>query len=74
MTKFLQEVRATNEASWVVPWLSPTAAILNFAKMSITLDMDKDILHQIIWEDASRPCGDDHVTNSQNRKLIRVTS
>ena len=36
--------------------------------------LDKDILHQIIWEDASRPCGDDHVTNSQNRKLIRVTS
>jgi len=32
-----------------------------------------DILHQIIWEDASRPC-DDHVTKSQNRKLIRVTS
>jgi len=23
---------------------------------------------------ASRPCGDDHMTNSRNRKLIRVTS
>ena len=31
-------------------------------------------MHQILCEDASRPCGDDHVTNSRNRKLIRVTS
>ena len=31
-------------------------------------------LHQIWWDDASRPCGDDHVTQSRNRKLIRVTS
>ena len=31
-------------------------------------------MHQIWWEDVPRPCGDDHVTNSQNRKLIRVTS
>jgi len=36
--------------------------------------LDKDILHQIIWKDASWPCGDDHVTKSRNRKLIRVTS
>jgi len=36
--------------------------------------VDKDILHKIIWEDASWPCGDDHVTKSRNRKLIRVTS
>ena len=33
-----------------------------------------DILHQIIWEDAPRRRGDDHVTKSRNRKLIRVTS
>ena len=51
------------------------AAILNFGKMSITLDwIKKDILHQIIWEDAPRSCGDERVTKSQNRKLIRVTS
>ena len=31
-------------------------------------------MHQILWEDASQPCGNDHVTKSQNRKLIRVTS
>ena len=31
-------------------------------------------MHQILWEDASRPCRDDHVTKSRNRKLIRVTS
>ena len=31
-------------------------------------------MHQILWEDASRPCGDDHVTKSRNRKLIRVMS
>ena len=31
-------------------------------------------MHQISWEYASRPCIDDHVTKSRNRKLIRVTS
>ena len=31
-------------------------------------------MYQILWEDASRTCGDDHVTKSRNRKLIRVTS
>jgi len=36
--------------------------------------LDKDILHQIIWENAPRRRGDDHVTKSQNQKLIRVTS
>ena len=36
--------------------------------------MDKDILHQIIWEGAPRRREDDHVTKSRNRKLIRVMS
>jgi len=31
-------------------------------------------VHQISWDDASRPCGNDHVTKSRNRKLIRETS
>jgi len=31
-------------------------------------------MHQILQEDASRPCGDDHVTKSRNRKFIRVMS
>ena len=31
-------------------------------------------LCQILCEDVSRPCGDDHVSKSRNRKLIRVTS
>jgi len=44
------------------------AAMLNFGKMSRTLDWIN------LWEDASQPCGDDHVTKSRNRKLIRVTS
>jgi len=43
------------------------AAIFNFGKMSIT---GWRYLHQILWEDA---CGDDHVTKSRNRKLIRVS-
>ena len=46
------------------------AAIFNFRKMSIT----QRYLQQILWEDASRPCRDGHVTKSRNRKLIRVTS
>ena len=66
------------------------AAIINFGKISITPDCIKisllfssmwgrqqlscPVLHQISWEDASRPCRDDHVTKSRNRKLIRVTS
>ena len=36
--------------------------------------LDKDISHQIIWEDAPRRRGEDYVTKSLNRKLIRVTS
>ena len=31
-------------------------------------------MHKILWEHASRQCGDDHVIKSGNRKLIRVTS
>ena len=50
------------------------AAILNFGKNVNNFGLDKDILHQIIWQDASRRRGDDHVTKSRNRKLIRVTS
>jgi len=47
---------------------------LEFRKNANNFGLDKDILHQIIWEDASRPCGDDHVTKSRKRKLIHVTS
>ena len=51
------------------------AAILNFGKMSITLDwIHISRLHQILWENAPRPCGDDHLTKSRNRTLIRETS
>ena len=49
------------------------AAIFNFGKMSITQHWIK-ISYQILQEDASRPCADDHVTKSRNQKLIRVTS
>jgi len=49
-------------------------AIFNFGKNVNNSGLYKDILHQIIWQDASRPCGDDHVTKSRNLKLIRVTS
>jgi len=44
---------------------------LEFKKNVNNFGLDKDILHQIIWEDA---CGDDHMIKSRNRKLIRVTS
>ena len=50
------------------------ATILNFGKNVNNFGLYKDILHQIIWEDASRLCGDDHMIKSRNRKLIRVTS
>ena len=50
------------------------AAILNFGKNVNNFGLDKDILHQIIWEDAPRRRGDDHVTKTRNQKLIRVTS
>ena len=49
-------------------------AILNFGKIVNNFGLDKDILHQIIWENASRRRGDERVTKSRNRKLIRVTS
>ena len=47
---------------------------IEFRKNVYNLGLDKDILHQIIWEDAPRRRGDDKVTKSRNRKLIRVTS
>jgi len=47
---------------------------LEFRKNVNNFGLDKDILDQIIWEDAARRRGDDHVTKSRNRKLIRVTS
>jgi len=47
---------------------------LEFRKNVNIFGLDKDILHQIIWEDAPWPCGGDHVTKSRNQKLIRVTS
>jgi len=47
---------------------------LEFRKNVNNFGLDKDILHQIIWEDAPRRVGDDHVNKSRNRKLIRVTS
>jgi len=46
---------------------------LEFRKMSITPDWIK-IYAPNYMEDASRPCGDDHVTKSRSRKLILVTS
>ena len=50
------------------------AAILNFGKKVNNFTLDKDILPQMIWKDAQRRRGDDHMTKSRNRKLIRVTS
>ena len=51
-----------------------TGRHLVFRKNVNNFLLDKDILPQIIWEDATRRRGDDHVTKSRNRKLIRVTS
>jgi len=50
------------------------ATIFNFEKNVNNFGLDKDILKKIIWEDAPQPCGDNHVTKSRNRKLIRVKS
>jgi len=47
---------------------------LKFRKNVNNFGLDKDTLHQIIWEDAARRRGDDHVTKSRKGKLIRVTS
>jgi len=54
------------------------AAILNFGKMSITLDWIKisciKLYGKMAVQDAPRRRGDDYVNKSRNRKLIRVTS
>ena len=47
---------------------------LEFRKNVNNFGLDKDMLHQIIWEDARQRRGDDHVTKSRKRKLIRDTS
>ena len=70
--------RSPHHECALVPWLPnkskmAAADIFNLGKMSITADWIK-ILHQILWEDAPQPCGDDHVTKSRNRTLICVTS
>jgi len=49
------------------------AAILNFGKMSITLDWKKISCIKLYGKMHQRR-GDDHVTKIRNRKLIRVTS
>ena len=77
-TKLLQEVRTTNEPSWVVPWLpnkSKTAAtaILIFGKISNS-GLVKDICTKFYGKMHHRNPGHHHVTKSLNRKLIRVTS
>ena len=52
------------------------AAILNFGKMSITLDWIKISCIKLYGKmhHGPRACGDDRMTKNQNRKLIRVTS
>ena len=52
----------------------PLRNLLAYWKNVNNFGLDKAILHQIIWEDAPRRRGDDHVTKSRNRKLIRETS
>jgi len=47
---------------------------LEFRKNVNNFGLDTYIYNKFLWEDASRPCGDDHLTKSQNRKLIRETS
>ena len=47
---------------------------LEFRKNVNNFGLEKDILHQIVWKDASRRRGDGHVTKILNQKLIRVTS
>jgi len=37
---------------------------LEFRKNVNNFGLDKYIFHQIIWEDAARPCGDDRMTKS----------
>jgi len=47
---------------------------LGFRKNVNNSGLDIDFFHQIWWEDAPRPCGDNTMIKSRNRKLIRVTS
>jgi len=47
---------------------------LKFRKNVNNFGLDKDISHQIIWDDATLTCEDDHLTKSRNRMLIPVTS
>ena len=49
------------------------AAILNFGKNVNNFGLDR-YLASNYWEDTARRRGDDHMTKSQNRKLICVTS
>ena len=69
-TKFGTELKyhTINTPEW------PNSHKLEFRKNVNKLGLDKDILQQITREDAPWPRGDDHMTKSRNRKLVRVTS
>ena len=43
---------------------------LEFRKNVNNVGLDKDILHQIIWEDAPRRRGDDHMTNQKSKPEV----
>ena len=55
------------------PSPSQTDTTITRISHSLTRHKDKDICSKF-YRKKSRPCTDDHVTKSRNRKLIRVTS
>ena len=72
-----------DQSPWPWPWpYYPKALALALTLWPVSLALALALgpkslltsLHQIIWEDAPRPCGYDHMIKSWNRKLIRVTS
>ena len=77
MTKFLQEVRNTNAPLWVVPRLpqqiQDSGGRYHCEKNVNNSGLDKYICTKF-YRKLPRPCKDDYVTKSRNRKLIRVTS
>ena len=67
-------VNATSRSGPIAPLIQDGGRRPSWISWNANLSATDRCLHQIRWEDVSRPGEDDHVTKSRNRKLIRVTS
>jgi len=67
-------VNATSRSGPIAPLIQDGGRRPSWISWNANLSATDRCLHQIRWEDVSRPGEDDHVTKSRNRTLVCVTS